>query len=133
MLDSSRYMSTIIDGADQSANSLTHFCAHTKAETGIEMKVLLVSVLQHSQPNQLLLMTMTEELESGSKHIDEALHRCLNNQEKELPRTLFLQVDICTEENKNKYMFSFIALCFLCFGSWRPPSQSYSRRHRPGF
>lgn len=65
ILDRSRYMSIVIDGADQSAYGLPHFCVHTKAEPGMAIKVRLVGFLQHSQPNRLLFMTMREEFESG--------------------------------------------------------------------
>lgn len=100
--------SFIIDGADQSAFGLPHFCTNVKSTTGNAMKVRLIGALQHGSPNKLLLMTLTEEYETGANHIVQALHVCLNSHEGDLPDHLYLQLDNCTRENKNRFFFGFL-------------------------
>lgn len=108
MLHPRRYISFIIDGADQSAFGIPHFCTNVKSTTGNAMKVRLIGALEHGQPNKLLLMTLTEEYETGANHIIQALHVCLNKHEGKLPEVLYLQLDNCTKENKNRFFFSFL-------------------------
>lgn len=71
------------------------------------MKVRLLGLLRRKKPNKLHLFTMTEEHETGTNHIVKVLHRFRTdlNSYKRLQRTLFIQVDHCTRENKNKYIY----------------------------
>lgn len=110
ILDPNNYLSIIVDGADQSAFGLPHFTVKTKSERGHAIKVKLIGVLQHSTINVLRLFTMTDEHETGANHIIESIHRTLLDIQKSqaLPRTFNLQVDNCTRENKNKYLFSYL-------------------------
>lgn len=110
ILDPNKYLSLIVDGADQSAFGLPHFTVKTKAERGHAIKVKLIGVLQHSTKNVLRLFTLTDEHETGANHIIESIHRTLLDLQKTqvLPRIFNLQVDNCTRENKNKYLFSYL-------------------------
>ena len=68
-MDPTRYLSVIIDGADQSAFGLPHFVTTVKSVRGHALKVKLIGVLHHAVPNSLHLLTMTEDHETGSNHI----------------------------------------------------------------
>jgi len=102
--------SMIIDGADQSAFGLPHFVIRTKAERGHSMKIKLIGLIDHGAINRSHLFLMTEEFETGSNHVVEALHRSLTvkSQTGSLPDTLFLQMDNCTRENKNRFTLSYV-------------------------
>lgn len=104
------FLSIIIDGADQTAFSIPHFTTSTKDQRGHGLKVHLIGLLKHGATNQLHLYTMTENHETGSNHIVEVVHRFLNKQGQEgpLPRKLFVQVDNCVRENKNKYFLGYL-------------------------
>ena len=111
-LVSSEYCSLIIDGADQTAFGLPHFTTATKAQRGHAMKVKLVGLLEHRLQTRLTLMTMTQEHQTGSNHVIEVLHRFLDRKRKEgpLPKNLFVQLDNCSRENKNKYVMGYLEL-----------------------
>ena len=82
----------------------------TKDDRGHSLKVRLIGLLQHNQQNKLHLFTLTEEYPSGANHVVEAIHRFLNERvnQSTLPRTFYVQVDNCTKENKNRFLFSYL-------------------------
>lgn len=110
ILEPNSCISLIIDGADQSAFGLPHFTTKVKSERGHSLKVKLVGVLQHAIKNKLRLYTLTEEHKTGANHIIEALHRSLMDIyiTKQLPKVMYIQVDNCTRENKNRFFFSYL-------------------------
>jgi len=95
---------------DQSAFGLPYFTYSTKETKGHSLKVKLICVLEHAPVKNLCLHTMTEEYESGANHVIEALHRTImeKSMKQVLPDTLYLQVDNCTRENKNRFFFAYI-------------------------
>ena len=103
--DPGNHLSLIIDGADQSAFGLPHFVTTVKTTKGHGLKIKLVGIIQHGTPKKLHLYTMSEEHETGANHAVESLHRCLNSPdfEEKLPRTMYIQLDNCTRENKNHF------------------------------
>ena len=109
-LDPSSFLSVIIDGADQSAFGLPHFVTSVKSVRGHSIKVKLIGVIHHSIPNKIQLFTMTEDHETGSNHIVETLHRFVNMQHSKgpLPRTLYIQLDNCSRENKNHFLMAYL-------------------------
>ncbi len=109
-LQPDQFLSIIVDGADQSAFGLPHFMIKTKDDRGHSLKVRLIGLLEHNQTNQLRLFTLTEEYPTGANHVIEAIHRFLNERINQsiLPRTFFIQVENCTKENKNRFLFSYI-------------------------
>lgn len=113
-LQPERFLSIIIDGADQSAFGIPHFIVKTKDDRGHTIKVRLIGLLEHNQQNRLRLFTLTEEYPTGANHIIETLHRYLSERvhQSVLPRTLYIQVDNCTKENKNRYFLSYLE-CLL--------------------
>ncbi len=110
IIDPTKYASIILDGADQSRFGLPHFTTSTKAERGHSIKIKLLGLLEHCRPNRLHLYTLTEEFETGANHIIESLYRFIlvRANKSLLPPRLFVQVDNCTRENKNRYFMSFI-------------------------
>ncbi len=109
-LEPSSYCSVIVDGADQSSYGLPHFTTKTKSTKGESLKVHLIGALEHNVENILHLFTMTQEHQTGSNHIVETVHRFINDRRKRgpLPPNLFIQVDICTRENKNQYFMAYM-------------------------
>lgn len=55
---------------------------------------------------------MTQEHETGANHVIEALHRFLITKRMEgpLPRKLFIQLDNCSRENKNRYVMGYLEM-----------------------
>ena len=114
------YCSIVIDGADQSTFGLPHFTVVTKTARGHSLKVKLVGLLQHKNPNVLRLYTMTEEHQSGANHIVETIHRFLvdSSNENTLAPTLFIQLDNCSRENKNRFLMSYLE-SLVCWGVFK--------------
>ena len=107
------YCSLIVDGADQKAYGLLHFVFNSKDDRGHKLKVKVVAALEHGRQKKLNFYLMTEEFETGSNHIIEAIHRTLDAkylEEGKLPANLYLQLDNCTRENKNRYLFSYLEI-----------------------
>lgn len=77
-LNPEKYISLVIDGADQSKFSLPHFMTPTKEERGHGLAVHLIGVLRHLPVNKLHLFTMTDNHKTGANHIIESLHRVIN-------------------------------------------------------
>lgn len=105
----SQYRSIILDGTDQCAFGIPYFTNYTKNRRGHGLKVKLVSVLYHAKQNFLHLFTMTQKQETGANHIIEAIHRFINRRRivGQLPRKLFVQLNNCSREHKNKYLMSY--------------------------
>ncbi len=110
MLRPSKFLSIVVDGADQSAYSLPHFVTKVKDGRGQGLKVHLIGVLQHLSLNHLRLYTMTDDHQTGANHIVECVHRFINDAARDgpLPKTLFVQLDNCVRENKNQYLLSYL-------------------------
>ena len=108
-LHSSEYCSIIIDGADQSAFGLPHFTTTPKIQRGHAMKLKLIGLLEHAIQNKLTFLTMTEEHATGANHVIEAIHRFLKSKRLEgpLPPKLFVQLDNCSRENKNRFVMGY--------------------------
>ena len=111
-LHSSDFCSIIVDGADQSAYGLPHFTTKPKSQRGHSMKVKLIGLLEHRVLNRLTLFTMTEEHSTGANHVVEVIHRFLNKKREDgsLPPKLFVQLDNCSRENKNRYLLSYFEM-----------------------
>ncbi len=88
---------------------MPHFISKTKGQKGESLKVKLVGLLEHAVENKLFLLTMTEEHKTGANHIVEAVHRFLMNRSlsNPPPPKLFMQVDNCIRENKNRFFLSY--------------------------
>ena len=103
------YLSIVVDGADQSAYTLPHFIFDIKGVNGVGIKVHLIGLLEHAFRSGLQLYTMTDEHQKGSNHIIEVIHRFIDRKAAKgpLPKKLFVQMDNCTRENKNRFVMSY--------------------------
>lgn len=124
ILHPDQYCSICVDGADQSAFGLPHFTVQTKSVRGKALKVKLIGILEHSAEKRLHLYTMTEEYETGANHIVESVHRFINERASGtiLPPILYIQLDNCTRENKNRYFLSYLE----CLVSWKVFSEVHA-------
>lgn len=105
------FVSLIVDGADQTSFGLPHFTFATKNTVGHAIKVKLIGVLDHGNVNHLSLFTLTDEFETGANHVVEAIHRTLQSKHLSvgtLPSCLFVQMDNCTRENKNRFLMAYL-------------------------
>lgn len=68
-----KFCSIIVDGAEQLAFGLPRFVTKTKDVRYRTMKISLTALLDHSKLNRLHLCTMTEEHETGAKHVVETI------------------------------------------------------------
>lgn len=59
----------IINEADKSAFGRARFVYKTKAEGTHSIKIRLIECLEHKKADNLLLLTMTEEHETGENHV----------------------------------------------------------------
>ena len=106
------YCSIIVDGANQEAFSLPHFHHKMKAEsTGYSIEMGLIGLIEHlpGQVRSVRLFTMAEDMETGSNHVIEVIHRWLQEKEERgvLPSRLLVQLDNCSRENKNRYLLAY--------------------------
>lgn len=122
-----QFMSVIVDGADQSAFGLPHFTFSTKNTSGHSIKIKLVGVLEHGSSKSLSLYVMTEEFETGSNHIIEAIHRTLQKKSLAAPKfppVLYIQLDNCVRENKNRFTLAYLE-CLVAWGVFAEVQASF--------
>ena len=108
-----KYMSIVVDGADQKAFGLPHFLENSKSDRGHKLKVKCFGCLQHASTNKLCLYIMTDDLLTGANRFIEVVYRSLGDQKIEggrLSQVLYVQVDSCTRENKNRYFMAYFEL-----------------------
>ena len=113
--DPHRFLSIIVDGADQKNYGIPHFVEASKSDRGHQLKVKIVAAMQHLKRGErdLHLFAMTDEFATGANHVIEVVHRFLQGKKKargKLPPILFIQLDNCTRENKNRFFFSYLEL-----------------------
>ena len=116
--NSNAYLSMVIDGADQSAYGMPHFCEITKTSSHAhKQRYHLIGVIVHGNPNCSYMYTCTDRWEHGSNSTIEVLQRTLKDLEStkykhmKFPDTFYLQMDNCWRENKNRYVLGY--LCWL--------------------
>lgn len=104
--------SMVVDGADQSAFGLPHFTFDTKSSPGHKLKMKLVGVLEHGPTKMLNLFLLTEEFQTGGNHVIESIHRVIQQKYESglFPKTLYVQLDNCTRENKNRFVLAYLEM-----------------------
>ena len=109
-----KYLSLIIDGADQQAFGSPHFVTRSKAtENEWRIPLSLMGAIAHGYG--IYGFSYLPNIRHGSNLVMEVLHRILNqmwhnNGGKKLPPILFLQLDNTAKQNKCKYLLGFLAL-----------------------
>lgn len=102
--------SSIIDGVDETSYSPYNFTVPRKEQRGHRLKVKLIDVLEHGKPNTLNLYKLTEEHQTVSNHIAEAIHRYLTDRHLRgnLPMKLFIQMDSWFRKNQNRSLLFYL-------------------------
>ena len=109
--DKEKFLSLIVDGADQSSFGLPHFYRKTKDTSGIKIPTKLYGVIAHGRGSYAF--TVPPNAPTGVNLTVEIVHRVFQHvleMEGRLPKTLTLQLDNTTGQNKNNYLLAFLAL-----------------------
>lgn len=105
-----RYFSFHVNGADQSAFSLSRLIISTKDEYGRSVKAKMVGLLQHGVVDRQNLFTMSKEMKTTANHVIRTILSLLSdraNRQKLFP-TFYTQVSSCSCKNKNRFMFAYL-------------------------
>ena len=106
-----KYMSIIIDGADQSKHDMPHFKdqSHMSSEAH-RIKMHLYGALVHGRG--AYAFTMPDHEPQGHNTTIQVLHHILTDQAKQgpLPEILKIQLDNTTKQNKGQYVFGYLDL-----------------------
>jgi hypothetical protein len=106
-----KYMSIIIDGADQSKHDMPHFKdqSHMSSEAH-RIKMHLYGALVHGRG--AYAFTMPDHEPQGHNTTIQVLHHILTDQAKKgpLPEILKIQLDNTTKQNKGQYVFGYLDL-----------------------
>ncbi|XP_061171052.1 uncharacterized protein LOC133180592 [Saccostrea echinata] len=105
-----KYLSLIIDGMDQSKTSLPHFVHASKfTSTMWKLRVHLIGVIVHGI-GIYGFFDLFQYSHSTNLTIS-ILLSVLYSMKDSLPDTLYIQMDNCARENKNRYLLGF--MCYL--------------------
>ncbi|KAL5468782.1 hypothetical protein EMCRGX_G029899 [Ephydatia muelleri] len=109
-----KYLTIIIDGMDQSKTNVPFVCQRTKSTQNLwRLQSHITGVLIHTDSSwgkQVLAFVDLYQYPHDSNLTINILIRTLNELEKPLPPVLYLQLDNCFRENKNKFVMAFCAL-----------------------
>ena len=107
-----RYMSIIIDGADQSAFGVPHFREKDHTTQGaFTMGVKIMGAIVHGFG--AFAFTHLDHVKSGANATMDVLVRVLQiykDERGQLPPKLYLQLDNTVKQCKNKFLMSFLAM-----------------------
>jgi len=105
----SQFTSLIVDGADQSGYGLPHFNVAKRSSSWPQPEGETHWSLRAQCPQTHVSLRYDRRIRDRC-NIIESLHRTLRAKSalKPLKGTLLLQVDNCTRENKNKFLFSYL-------------------------
>eukprot|EP00731_Ephydatia_muelleri_P036499 Em0266g2a len=113
--DPKQYITLILDGMDQSKTYLPHFYHQSKAMINKALlKTHIIGGLTHGHGEYAYLSF--GEFPQDSNLTLSILLSILNNinrKEHRLPDTLYLQMDNCSRENKNKYVYGVLGYLVL--------------------
>lgn len=107
-----KYLSISVDGVYQSRFALPRFVTPMKDQRGHGLCIHLIGVIQRASIHHLRLYTMTRNHSKGANHIVKSIYRVIDDKAslQKLPRKLFMQLDNCSRENKNKYLMGLRSL-----------------------
>ena len=109
-----KYLTIIIDGMDQSKTNVPFLGQRTKSTQNLwRLQSHITGVLVHTDSSwgkQVLAFVDLYQYPHDSNLTINILIRTLNELEKPLPPVLYLQLDNCFRENKNKFVMAFCAL-----------------------
>ncbi|XP_053384146.1 uncharacterized protein LOC128550076 [Mercenaria mercenaria] len=104
-----KYLSIILDGMDQKKTELPHYLYLSSFVSSLwKLKTHLVGVIVHGIGNYGFFDYY--QYPHGSNLTIHCLLSTLYMQKDSLPDTLYLQMDNCARENKNRYILGFLCL-----------------------
>ena len=104
-----KYISVIIDGMDQKVTSLPHFIQESKTTNGAwKLITHITGGIVHGRGHHAFIDL--NEVPHDSNLTINVITSLLQRYSDSLPPTLYLQLDNCARENKNKYLFAFLSL-----------------------
>ena len=110
------YISIIIDGSSQSAYNLPHMLENDKLSSGCtKNQVYLMGALVHGRA--AYCFTYLKNFLHGTNVMTECLHHVLLDiyaKDGRIPRTIYLQLDNTTKQNKSRYMIGYLG----CLVEW---------------
>ena len=102
-----------MDGTDQAATGIPRFGELRKADGNLRLRSHLMIAMAYNGINEDIYVYDTlDNIYRDSNLTIECLHRTLVKYEDKygfLPEMLNLQLDNCVRENKNSYLFAFLA------------------------
>ena len=109
-----KYITIIIDGMDQSKTNIPALVPEAKSTQKLtRLRTHLTGAIVHTQaPHGKLLYAFYDTMQwpHDSNLTLEVLSRIMHRLKEKLPPTLYLQLDNCGRENKNRYFFGFCSL-----------------------
>ncbi|CAB4032559.1 Hypothetical predicted protein [Paramuricea clavata] len=108
-----KYLSIIIDGMDQSKHNLSHFQVTTKVDsTATRLKTHVTGVLANCHSMASAFLDNCEWPHDSNLTINILMRTLLLFQGKldKLPPVMYLQMDNCYRECKNKFVLGFLAI-----------------------
>lgn len=109
-----KYLTIIIDGMDQSKTNIPALIPESKSTSSLtRLRTHLTGAIVHTQsPHGKLLYAFYDMMQwpHDSNLTLEVLSSILVSLRDRLPPTLYLQLDNCGRENKNKFFLGFCAL-----------------------
>lgn len=111
-----RYISLIIDGMDQHKTRLPRMVLKPKSMASLKaMKTHVTGVLLHGHNPRASVFVSTPSTKNDSNLTIECLMRTLMAaQDIHTCDVVYVQMDNCVRDNKNKYVFSFWAMLVQC-------------------
>ena len=109
MTKQQKYMSMIIDGMDQSKTALPHFVRECKQTSQmVKVKTHLTGVIVHGLQDSWGFFDCDQFPHASNLTINVLIN--VLSMYDSLPPVLYLQLDNCYRENKNKYVIAFCCL-----------------------
>ena len=109
-----KYITVIIDGMDQSKTNIPTMTREAKSTQNLyRLRTHLTGALIHTQsPHGKHIQAFYDFMQwaHDSNLIIEVLSQVLHSIREKLPPNLYLQLDNCSRENKNKYFLGFCSL-----------------------
>ena len=135
--DPEKYLSVIIDGADQSCHLLPHFARHAHSSAqALKQKLHVYGALVHGRGARIY--TFPPHVKQGHNVTIEILWRVITESKAAgvLPPVLLLQLDNTTKQNKGQYLFGFLHHWFTTVSfkkssfrtcQWATPTRTLTR------
>ena len=104
-----QYLSVIIDGMDQKVTSLPHFIQESKTTNGAwKLLTHVTGAIVHGRGHHAFLDL--NEVPHDANITLTVLTTLLQRYSHRLPPVLYLQMDNCARDNKNRFLFAFLSL-----------------------